>query len=151
MELHCVKCKFTILGVWACCYNFGFLLQWTWAQPVKMTLTAKTVNRNWKATPVATVSQPVRKSSFYNAKCPFQRLDWSGAFWYCARQACVFHVLFGYFVTHHLTRFTLIPWHSADWNMSFSQPAVSQSPGVLITVLDFSSNKQRQVAFLQQC
>lgn len=43
---------------------FVSLLQWTSAQPVKMTLTVKTVNRSWRATPAATVSLPVRRVCF---------------------------------------------------------------------------------------
>lgn len=37
------------------------LFQWTWAPPAKMTLTVKTANRSWRATPAATASPPVSK------------------------------------------------------------------------------------------
>lgn len=43
------------------CTPMAFLLlfQWTSALPAKMTLTVKTASRSWRATPAATVSQPV--------------------------------------------------------------------------------------------
>lgn len=37
--------------------------QWTWAQPAKMTSTARTASRSWRATPAVTASPPVRSPS----------------------------------------------------------------------------------------
>lgn len=50
---------------WSDVFEVSSLFQWTSAQPAKMTLTAKTANRSWRATPAATVSPPVRPRSFY--------------------------------------------------------------------------------------